>query len=90
MFAVTQTEQCHVMVERQRRGRNDMKILALLLTLYVAPMTVEYTADGCSYLIDEAGNEWIYESEIEGEHVNVLMDNNGTIDITDDIIVEVR
>ena len=60
------------------------------LTIYSTPMTVDYTADGYSVLIDDAGYEWEYGAEIPGERVYVLMSNNGTPDIEDDIIVAIE
>ena len=60
------------------------------LTLYSTPMTVDYTADGYSVLIDPAGYEWEYDTEISGDKVNVLISNNGTPDIEDDIIIAIE
>lgn len=64
--------------------------ITITATLYTAPMTVEYTADGYSYLIDTRGNEWVYEQELGGEEVTVLLDNNGTPEPYDDIIVDIQ
>ena len=61
----------------------------ITILLYISPMTVEYTADGCSYLIDEDGDEWIYEQELNSEEVTVLLWTNGTSEKEDDIILEV-
>lgn len=61
--------------------------ITVALMLYSAPMTVDYTEDGYTYLIDPEGYEWIYEGEIEAERVNVVISNEGTPYIEDDKII---
>lgn len=63
--------------------------IAINIALYTTTMTVDYTADGYSVLIDSEGGEWEYESEIPGEEVIVLLHNNGTPQANDDVILEV-
>ena len=53
-------------------------------------MTIDYTADGCTYLIDNQGNEWVYEQELGGKEVTVLIDTNGTLDQDDDTIIDIQ
>ena len=53
-------------------------------------MTVEYTTDGLTYMVDNQGNEWIYEGEIENTEVEVILSDNGTPDIKDDIILAIK
>lgn len=64
--------------------------ITIATTIYTTPMTVDYTADGLTYLIDNQGYEWIYEQELGGEEVTVMLDNNGTIEVEDDKIVAVQ
>ena len=63
--------------------------IAISLTIYTTTMTVDYTADGYSVLIDSEGGEWEYEEEVPGEEVTVILHNNGTPDIEDDVIIQV-
>lgn len=56
--------------------------------LYTTPMTVDYTADGYTILVDEQGYEWDYERELGGERYLAVVNNNGTPEIEDDWIVE--
>lgn len=69
-----------------------VKLIWITVTamIYSTTMTVDYTADGQSVLIDREGYEWIYDREVPGEKVNVMLYNNGTPDIDDDIIVAVE
>lgn len=74
--------------------------LALILALSSISCTsknTQYTTDGVYYcdgtVITEDGNEWSYDSyTINGDGIAVIVrfDNNGTIDITDDIILSVN
>lgn len=67
-----------------------IKAILLTLIIYSAPMTVEYTADGLTYMVDNQGNEWIYEGEIENTEVEVILSDNGTPEIEDDIILAIK
>lgn len=76
--------------------------LALALTLALSSISctskhTQYTTDGTYYLdgtvITEDGNKWDYDTDtINGDGIAVIVrfDNNGTIDITDDIILSVN
>lgn len=73
--------------------------LALILALSSIGCTKhrQYTTDGIYYLdgtvITEDGNKWSYDTDtINGDGIAVIVrfDNNGTIDITDDIILSVN
>lgn len=74
---------------------------ALALTLALSSIGCtkhrQYTTDGTYYLdgtvITEDGNKWDYDTDtINGDGIAVIVrfDNNGTIDITDDIILSVN
>ena len=73
-----------------RRMRIMIKAILLTLIIYSAPMTVEYTADGLTYMVDNQGYEWIYEGEIENTEVEVILSDNGTPEIEDDIILAIK
>lgn len=76
--------------------------LALALTLALSSISctskhTQYTTDGTYYLdgtvITKDGNKWSYDTDtINGDGIAVIVrfDNNGTIDITDDIILSVN
>lgn len=64
--------------------------VTIAAAIYSTTMTVDYTADGETVLIDREGYEWIYEQEVGGEEVTVLLFNNGTSDQSDDIIIAVE
>jgi len=64
--------------------------ITISLFIYSAPMTVEYTEDGITYLIDDEGYEWEYEGEIYTPRVNVLLSNEHTPDLSDDTIIAVE
>lgn len=64
--------------------------ITIATTIYTTPMTVDYTADGYTYLIDNQGYEWVYEQELGGEEVTVMLDNNGTIEVEDDTIILIQ
>lgn len=63
--------------------------ITITATIYTTPMTVDYTADGCTYLIDNKGNEWVYEQELGGEEVTVMLDTHGTLEVEDDEIISI-
>jgi hypothetical protein len=77
-------------------------ILALALILVLSSSVGctkhrQYTTDGTYYLdgtvITEDGNKWSYDTDtINGDGIAVIVrfDNNGTIDITDDIILSIN
>ena len=67
-----------------------IRTILLTLAIYVSPMTVEYTADGLTYMVDNQGYGWIYEGEIENTEVEVILSDNGTPEIEDDIILLVK
>ena len=73
-----------------RGGREMIRTILLTLAIYVSPMTVEYTADGFTYMVDNQGYEWTYEGEIENTEVEVILSDNGTPEIEDDIILAIR
>ena len=76
--------------------------LALALTLALSSISctskhTQYTTDGTYYLdgtvITEDGNKWDYDTDtINGDGIAVVVrfDNNGTINITDDIILSIN
>ena len=75
---------------------------ALALTLALSSISctskhTQYTTDGTYYLdgtvITEDGNKWDYDTDtINGDGIAVVVrfDNNGTINITDDIILSIN
>lgn len=63
--------------------------ITITATIYTTPMTVDYTADGYTYIIDNKGNEWVYEQELGGEEVTVMLDTHGTLEIEDDEIISI-
>lgn len=67
-----------------------IKAILLTLVIYTTPMTVEYTADGLTHMVDNQGYEWIYEGEIENTEVEVILSDNGTPKIEDDIILVIK
>ena len=58
----------------------------------VAAEVTEYNADtNCAVLVDTNGEAWVYEGELaEGQQVTIKFDDNGTKDIYDDEIIEIR
>ena len=64
--------------------------ITITTMLYTAPMTIDYTADGYTYLIDNYGYEWEYERELGGEDVIVFISTNGTLDQEDDEIIDIQ
>lgn len=63
--------------------------MSIALSIYTTPMTVDYTADGYTVLIDNEGGEWEYEEELPGEEVIVMLSNEGTPQIDDDTIIAI-
>lgn len=63
--------------------------ISIALSIYTTPMTVDYTADGYTVLIDNEGGEWEYEEEIPGEEVIVILSNEGTPQTDDDTIIDI-
>lgn len=55
-------------------------VKAILLTLVI------YT----THMVDNQGYEWIYEGEIENTEVEVILSDNGTSEIEDDIILVIK